>query len=69
MDPLVLLHLQPRILRDGDVVAPCRGWEVDSFGVWEETREERGTDPEGAGTRDGLGDGELIGEVRGAKRI
>jgi hypothetical protein len=57
--PLVLLHFQTRVLCDRDVIAPCRGGEVDCLRAGVEAREEGGTDAEGAGAGDGLGDGEL----------
>lgn len=54
----VLAHLESRMAEDGIVVCPGRCREEDLFGAGVETLEESTTDSEGAGTGDGLCDGD-----------
>ncbi|KAL3702849.1 hypothetical protein TMatcc_000161, partial [Talaromyces marneffei ATCC 18224] len=54
----VLSNLKTRVAEDSIVVGPGRGREKDLLGAGVETLEESTTDSEGAGTGDGLCDGD-----------
>ena len=51
----VLLDLEAGILEDGTVVRPAGGWDVDLLSVGIESLEERSSNAESTGSRDGLG--------------
>lgn len=56
----VLLHLKTGIRENSVVVGPAGGWEVDLLRVGVEALQEGTADPQGSGTRDGLGDDKTV---------
>lgn len=53
---LVILDLEPAILEDGNVVTPCRRWQVDGLGMGVVTLQEGSSNSQCTGSRNRLSD-------------